>query len=138
MKHTEILKISFLKIASQQTGKPALEGIDLENGLGSLGTGMGAVGGFQLGKGAGGMFADAAKKILPDASAGMEAAKSIIPAGSKGLIPDSIKRLGVTKSHGSKLMSALALLAPMLGMGFGAGGGGAAGRDIGRTLDGKQ
>lgn len=146
MKNSHILQIAFVKMAAQQAPKPALEGIDLENGLGTLGAGAGAVLGLHGGAAAGPHLTGAAEGILPKAEDGMagklkhlmEGKKSIVPPGSEGWIPDAMRHTGITKAHGSKMMAVLALLAPFLGAGAGGIAGNVAGKDIGRTLDGKQ
>jgi hypothetical protein len=148
MKNAHILQIAFVKMAAEQAPKPMFEGVDLENGLGTVGAGAGAVLGLHGGAEASPHLTRMADNILPapKEEAGfagklkhiLEGKKSIVPPGSEGWIPDAIKHTGMNKAHGSKMMAVLALLAPFLGAGAGGVAGHVAGKDIGRTLDGKQ
>ena len=145
MKHTQIHKISFAKIAAQQP-HPGMEGLDLEGGLGTTGALAGGAGGVFGGLKAAPHLTQMAGDVNPLANKGglmdslqrgIHGAQSIVPPSAEGWMPDAVRHLGVTKSHGSKLLAALALLAPALGGAAGGALGGSAGSGIGRIAEGR-
>lgn len=146
MKNSHILQVAFVKMAAQQAPKPMFEGLDLEQGLGTIGTGVGAVAGLHGGLGASPHLTQAAEDILPTPKDGLlnkgkhlaEGMKSVVPPGSEGWFPDALRHTGMTKAHGSKMMAIMALLAPFLGAGIGGMAGRTLGKETGAVLDGKR
>jgi len=143
MKHSNKLQLAFAKIAAQNenTAPGILGGLS-----GAIGGGM--LGGH-LGVNAGKGLNEAAEQILqPPQGHGMTGAldsamhhlqgkQSIVPPGSEGWAMNALKNTGMTKGHGSKLLSILALLAPLAGVGIGSAAGMDAGKGLGNSLAGQ-
>ena len=140
MKNSHKLELAFFKIAAQNenTAPGIIGGLSGAVGGGLLGGHLGANAGKGLNEAAEQLLQPPQGKGVTGAIDGalhhFQGKQSIVPPGSEGWVMNALKNTGMTKGHGSKLLSILALLAPLAGAGIGGAAGMDAGKGLGNSL----